>query len=156
MDSTISRAERYVRQDSPRFQTARRGWMGEGNRSVPTGDSPATSTEVRSVESSVLVSLDIMVSTDRTTLSSSSCLSAHNQIAHTLFLSHHRALVIVSVCLYLCFLITTFPTSSRLRSLPQLLLADLSHVDSFYLSSSVVFRPGLCPHLPLQLRSSPC
>jgi len=55
--------------------------MDEGNRGVPARDPPATPTEVRSVECFVLVSslsLDIMTPIDRTILSPSTCLSAHN------------------------------------------------------------------------------
>ena len=155
MDPAITRAERYVRQDPPRFQAARRGWVGEGNRSVPTGDSPATPTEVRSVERSALVSslsLDIMASIVRATCSSSPFLSAHNQIIpHTLCFFPVIASSLASVCLP--------PLHPYLRDsllLPHfgslLYLPRISHVDLFSLSSSVVFRPGLCPHLTLRLR----
>lgn len=55
VDPAISRAERHVRQDPPRFQAARCGWVGKGDRGIPAGDTPTTPTEVRSIECSVLV-----------------------------------------------------------------------------------------------------
>ena len=117
MDPAITRAERYVRQDPPRFQAARRGWVGEGNRSVPTGDSSTTPTEVRSVERSALVSslsLDIMASIVRATCSSSPFLSAHNQIIpHTLRFFPVIASSLVSVCLPPHILIYEIPCSSH-------------------------------------------
>ena len=125
VDPAITRAERYVCQDPSRFQAARRGWMGERNRSVPAGYSPATPTEVRSVECFLYCAFFILPGyhdIERSHIFLIEIMlfcTQSNDPAHTLFLSQYCVFIIVSICLPPSIpLLTIFPASYRFDSLP--------------------------------------